>query len=126
MHHSSTRVWAICNKRLIRDRIDILARYFFPKDCNSIFSVLRHAAQSPTNRPEKQVLRHVVACRSMLQLLVPGHTEAWESITPTRAATRKYGCPSPLPKGPHRSVGVLNSNFFYEVKHSVEKRFFAY
>ena len=39
-----------------------------------------------------------------------GHTEVWESITPTQGAMPKRGSPSPQPKGPHRSVGVHHPN----------------
>ena len=39
-----------------------------------------------------------------------GHTEAWESISPTKRATPKHGCPSPQLKGPHRSMGAPNPN----------------
>ena len=35
-----------------------------------------------------------------------GHTEAPESITPTRGATLKHGSPSPQLEGPHRGMGV--------------------
>ena len=39
-----------------------------------------------------------------------GHTEVWESITPTRGVTPKCGSPSPILEGSHRSVGVHHSN----------------
>ena len=40
-----------------------------------------------------------------------GHTEAWESISPTQGATPKLGSPYPQLKGPRQSLGVsiLNS-----------------
>ena len=33
-----------------------------------------------------------------------GHTEAWDSLTPTQGATPKRGSPKPQLKGPHQSV----------------------
>ena len=50
-----------------------------------------------------------------------GHTEAWESISPTRGATLKCGSPYPQLEGPHRSVGVHipNSRGHTEVWESI-------
>ena len=39
-----------------------------------------------------------------------GHTQAWESITPTQGAILKRGSPSPQLKGPYSSVGVHHPN----------------
>ena len=39
-----------------------------------------------------------------------GHTEAWESVSPTRGATPKRGGPHPQLEGPHGSVGVRIPN----------------
>ena len=39
-----------------------------------------------------------------------GHTEAWESITPTRGATPRRGSPSPQLKGPRQGVGIHHPN----------------
>ena len=59
------------------------------------------------------LLPHTPRRGCLQRLRIPnsrGHTEAWESVSPTQGVTPKRGSPYPQLKGPHQSMGVRIPN----------------
>ena len=66
---------------------------------------------TPTNELVAIIILGAPSCK--LLFLWPnsrGHTEVWESVSPTQGATPKCGSLYPQLKGPHQSVGVCIPN----------------
>ena len=86
-----------------------------PKNPNLIFTVLWHAAacfKTPTNRPQKQVLRHASTVRACLQGM--GMGMGMGNADRAKVADSCIKCKALVPLRPHKSyrVGIRQNNDF--------------